>query len=130
MYNLMREHLSRGGYKLREVQDKINKLWIDDRLTAEQRDELLGMAQGGAAAENEVDLVAKVAELERRVKVLEHGGNTEGPAEEYPAYVPGKWYYGGDKVTFDGAAYECMAPNSHVCTWSPAEYPAYWNRIN
>lgn len=130
MYNLMREHLNRGGYKLREAQEKINKLWIDGHLTNEQRDELLGMAQGGATAGNEVDLVAKVAELERRVRALEQGNSTEDPAEEHPAYTPGKWYYSGDKMTFDGAAYECIAPSGQVCTWSPVEYPSYWNRIN
>lgn len=129
MYNMMKEYLNRGDYKLREAQDKINKLWVMGHLTDEQRDELMSKVQNGAQAANEVDLFAKVAELERRIKALESGASS-GPVESLPAYQPGKWYYCGDKVTFDGVAYECVAPEAQVCTWSPDEYPAYWNRIN
>lgn len=130
MYNVMKEHLSRGGYKLREAQEKINKLWIMGSLTDEQRDELHDMARGNAAAGNEIDVLAKLAEMEGRIRALEQGGAAEQPGERYPAYEAGKWYYAGDGVTFDGGAYECIAPVGQVCTWSPAEYPAYWKRIN
>lgn len=129
MYNVMREHLSRGGYKLREAQDKINKLWIMGSLTDEQKDELHDMARGNAAAANEVDVMAKLAELEGRIRALEECKQDDQTAGEYPAYTPGKWYYAGDRVTHDGAAYECTAPSGQVCTWSPEEYPAYWMRI-
>lgn len=133
MYNVMREYLGRGSYKLRDMQEKVDKLWIMGSLTDEQRDELHDMARGNAAAGNEVDVLAKLAELEGRIKALEEGeqDNQSGEtAGEYPAYTPGKWYYAGDRVTHGGAAYECTAPAGQVCTWSPAEYPAYWTRIN
>lgn len=128
MYNMMKEHINRGEYRLHEAQDKINKLWVMGHLTDEQRDELLGLMRNGAQAVNEVDLFDKVAELERRVKALESGASS-GPVESLPAYQPGKWYYCGDKVTFDGNIYECDAPEGVVCTWSPVEYPTYWKRI-
>lgn len=133
MYNVMKEHLSRGGYRLCEAQEKINKLWIMGSLTDEQRDELLDMARGNAAAGNEVDVMAKLAEFEVRIRALEQGkqdGQNGEAVGEYPAYTPGKWYYAGDRVTHGGGAYECIAPEGQVCTWSPEEYPAYWTRIN
>ena len=57
-------------------------------------------------------------------------GSTE-PVEpvEYPEYVVGKWYYNGDKVSFKGKNYECIAPSGVVCTWSPEGYPTYWQEI-
>ena len=42
------------------------------------------------------------------------------------AYMPGTWYYRGDRVSLDGVMYTCVAPAGVVCVWSPAEYPAYW----
>lgn len=43
-----------------------------------------------------------------------------------PDYVPGTWYYRGDKVRLNGVLYTCVAPAGAVCVWSPTEYPAYW----
>lgn len=41
-------------------------------------------------------------------------------------YVAGKWYYKGDRISYNGAVYVCIAPDGVVCTWNPDEYPAYW----
>lgn len=57
--------------------------------------------------------------LEERVTALEK-------AAAYAAYVPGTYYYRGDKVSLDGVNYVCVAPEGVVCVWSPKEYPAYW----
>ena len=54
----------------------------------------------------------RLAALERTVKAAD--------------YVPGTWYYRGDKVRFEDVLYTCVAPAGVVCVWSPAEYPAYW----
>ena len=119
MYNVMKEHLGRGGYRLCEAQEKINKLWIMGSLTDEQRDELHDMARGNAAAANEVDVMAKLAELEGRIRVLEEGGAAQQPGETYQVYVPGKWYYAGDLVLYEEKEYICTAPDGMVCVWSP-----------
>ena len=54
---------------------------------------------------------------------------TEEPTESYEEYTVGKWYYNGNKVSFDGKNYNCIAPEGVVCVWSPTEYPAYWEEI-
>lgn len=41
----------------------------------------------------------------------------------------GKWYYNGDKITFEGVKYKCIAPDGVVCMWSPKEYPVYWELV-
>ena len=41
-------------------------------------------------------------------------------------YVVGKWYYNGDKCSFEGVNYVCIAPEGATCVWSPKDYPAYW----
>lgn len=28
-----------------------------------------------------------------------------------------------------GSVYTCIAPAGVVCTWSPDEYPAYWEKV-
>ena len=43
-----------------------------------------------------------------------------------PGYIAGTWYYRGDRVTFNGGVYTCIAPDGVACVWSPTEYPLYW----
>ena len=59
--------------------------------------------------------------LEERVRSLE---KTVLPG----VYTAGTWYYRGDKVSFEGSGYTCIAPEGVVCVWSPVEYPQYWER--
>ena len=35
----------------------------------------------------------------------------------------------GAGVTFESKKYDCIAPEGVVCTWSPAEYPTYWQEV-
>lgn len=124
MYQIIKNVISRGGYDLKGVLEKIDTLWAQQRFTDEQHTELVALARHGATAEKSVDLVLKIAELEARIRTLE--GKT--PAEDYQQYTEGKWYYAGDTCSFEGANYICIAPEGTVCVWSPAQYPLYWRR--
>lgn len=132
MYAIIKNVIGRGDYELDSILRKINSLWIDGTLDDEQRDELLSLARGTAKTEKSVDVVAKLAELESRVAKLEQGASSpsETPTEEYPEYVPEKWYYNGDKVTFGGKRYNCIAPEGQACVWSPEAYPLYWKEVS
>jgi hypothetical protein len=79
--------------------------------------------------EQSTDLFKKVMELEGRLKVIEEKQGLGEAAEEYPEYVSGKWYYNGNKMTFNGAKYECVAPEGVVCVWNPEEHPSYWKLV-
>lgn len=130
MYTIIKSVIENGLYSLTDLLKKIETQWVQGNLTDAEREELIALAREKADAQNSIDILAKLEELDKRVKDLENAEVTEPDAEEYPEYSPGKWYYAGDKVTFEGEQYECIAPEGQVCTWSPAEYPAYWKMID
>lgn len=128
MKSIIENVIKNGGYDLADLLAKIDVFFAEGKLTAEERDELIKKAREGASAMYSTDLFKKMEELDKRVKALEDGNN-EPDTDEYPEYVIGKWYYGGNKITFKGAKYICIAPEGVVCTWSPDEYPAYWKSV-
>lgn len=137
MYKLIKNVLETGKFELSEVLKKIDTFWLKGSITEDDRTELYELAQSKAKPEESVDLFAKINELEMRLKLLEEklASDSETPSEEadttaeYPEFVVGKWYYTGDKVTFEDKQYICIAPESTVCVWSPKDYPTYWEEV-
>lgn len=127
MYDVIKDVINTRRYVLADMLHKIDTLWAQGDLDDEQRTELIALAQGNADMTQEVNVLARLEELEQRVRALETG-STE-PGEAYPDYVVGKWYYSGDKITFEGGKYKCIAPDGVVCVWSPKEYPVYWELV-
>lgn len=127
MHDVIRDVINSRRYVLADMLHKIDTIWAQGDLDDEQRTELIALAQGNADMEQEVNMLAKLEELEQRVRALE-AGSTE-PGEAYPDYVAGKWYYNGNKITFEGGKYKCIAPDGVVCVWSPKEYPVYWELV-
>ena len=133
MQKVIEKVIEAKNFELSDILKKIDTLWVQGSLTEEQRKSLIDKARNNANMQNSMDIIAKLEELDKRVKALEDA-NKDVPDEEptdttYPEYEVGKWYYKGDKVTFDGKVYECIAPDGQVCTWSPSEYPAYWEEV-
>ena len=131
MFKVIKSAIDSRDYELKDMLKKINVLWVQGRLNDEQKSELISKAQNNADYKNSIDILKKLEELEKRISALE---NDEGKSEEpetneiYTEYIAGKWYYNGDIVAFENAVYICTAPEGQVCTWSPSEYPAYWQR--
>lgn len=122
-----------GNFNLGEMLNRINTHHVAGNLTDADRNELISLARSKADPFAGIDMIAKLADLEDRVRKLENekvdppaGGSTNNDADEY---IPGKWYYKGDKVSYNGKTYVCCAPDGAVCTWNPDEYPAYWEVI-
>lgn len=128
MYDVIKDVINTRRYVLADMLHKIDTLWAQGDLDDDQRTELIVFAQGNANTAQEVNMLAKLKELEQRVRALEESDGAE-PGEGYPDYVAGKWYYNGDKITFEGGKYKCIAPDRVVCVWSPKEYPAYWELV-
>lgn len=128
MYDIIKSVIESGRYELSDMLKKIDTAWYQNDISDEQRTELMELAREKANPMVGIDLVAKVEELEKRVKALEESGSDE-PTEEYPEFVVGKWYYKGDKISYKGKNYVCIAPEGVVCTWNPDEYPAYWEEV-
>lgn len=132
IYEIIKSTIESKNYELTDILTKIEKRSFENQITEEQRDELQALARENADVSKSIDVLAKLQELESRIRVVEEqkATDTDEPTEEgYPEFVVGKWYYAGDKITFNGKNYECIAPNGVVCTWNPQEYPAYWNEI-
>lgn len=130
MYDIIKSVIVSGVYELSDMLKKIDTVWLQGDISDEQRTELMEMARENADAQNSIDLAKKVEELDKRVKALEEKKEPEPSEEEYPEYVVGKWYYNGDKISYKGKNYVCIAPEGVVCTWNPDEYPAYWKEIS
>lgn len=128
MYSAVENVLKNGGYNLNDIIRKIDILWVKGSFTDEERNNLLLLARDGAKTENDIDVLAKLNELENRVRLLEKGIDASEDTEEYPEWQDGKWYYNGDKCSFEGANYVCVAPDGVVCVWSPSVYPPYWEK--
>ena len=143
MYEVIKTVIETGEFELTDILKKIDIHWISGKITDEERTKLIQFAQGKANPQNSVNnlqVLKKLAELEKRIKAVEDKQNAsentdeegaedtgeETPVETYPEYVAGKWYYNGDKCSEDGKNYTCIAPEGQVCVWKPSEYPAYW----
>lgn len=139
MFSTMKNVISRGGFSFSDTIKKINIAWAEGVIDTDQKQELIDLARRNAKPENDYDVFAKISELEQRVRLLEESQSEKPDVDDgYPdvddgfleEYKAGKWYYRGDKVAFKGYDYICVAPENAVCTWSPEEYPAYWESIN
>lgn len=127
MYAIIKNVIQSGNYNLSDMLTKIDTIWMQSNITDDQRTELVELARRNAESVNSYDIVAKLEELDKRVAALEKLPET--PADDYPDYAPGEWYYTDDTVTFDGRKYRCIAPDGVVCVWSPDDYPAYWQQL-
>ena len=140
IYNTVWQSIQAGGYKLAEMIGSLSLLLANRQLTNEEYSDLIDEARSKADPEAEYAqdwkeplnaLAARVTALEGRVDALETGeGGTTTPADEWPEYQQPTGahdaYYNGDKITYNGQRYVCIAPAGTACVWPPDVYPAYW----
>lgn len=143
MYEIVKNVINAKSYELTDILTKIDTLWVQGSLTEEQRTELTALARQNAdpaasyaPLQEQIDALAdRLDALTVCVSVLEQSGETGGdepeePAEEWPEYIQPTGahdaYHNGDKVTWGGQHYTCIAPEGTACVWDPDTYPAYW----
>lgn len=149
MYEVFKSVITSGNYELSDMLTKIDTIWIQGQIADEKRTELINLArqnadpeQSYAPLENQVnalfnnvlELSSKVIDLESRVTTLEGGEPEPAPEpEEYQEYVQPTGahdaYHNGDKITYNGKKYDCIAPEGTAVVWNPDEYPAYWKEV-
>lgn len=127
MYKAIETVINERNYVLSELLSKIDYFFAKGSLAEREYNELKEKARSSAVPIQEVDLFAKLQELEARIKALEEG-KTESPETTVEEFVSGKWYYTGDKCKWNGVVYTCIAPEGVACVWSPSDYPAYWTK--
>ena len=71
MYNVIKIVITSKRYELKDILTKIDTLWVQGSLTDEQRLELIDLARNNAMISNSIDMLAKLDNLDKRVKTLE-----------------------------------------------------------
>lgn len=127
--------IAEGFSSLEEMLARIDAYHIRGKLTDEERDTLYAEARAAAPNQfaetlNIVDTLSafgrRLSALETAVAALQNGDSGSEGDDMPPEFVVGKWYYNGDRVTYNGVAYTCSAPDGVVVVWSPETTPQYW----
>lgn len=74
MYEYLKSIISLGGYKLDNMEKTIERHYIKGELTEAQEVELLNLAAENADDNLQIDVAAILANLEKRIEVLEAAG--------------------------------------------------------
>ena len=74
MYEYLKSLIALGGYKLDNMEKTIERHYVRGDLTEEQKVELLLMAADHADDNLQIDVAAILADLEKRIEVLESAG--------------------------------------------------------
>lgn len=74
VYEIYKNVINVGDFVLSSMEEKIETVYAQDKISAEERTELLNLASTMAKPEKQIDIVAKLAELEARVAVIEGAG--------------------------------------------------------
>ena len=133
MQKIIEKVIESKNYELSDMLKKIDTLWVQGSIDDAMRKSLSDKARNNANTQNSLNIIQKLEEIDRRLKALEDAltsTETEEPTETlYQEFVVGKWYYAGDKISFHGNNYICVAPDVVPCVWSPVDYPEYWEII-
>lgn len=90
---IFKTYILEGNYNLDDLAYKLDKMFIEGKITEEERDELLLMATERAKDDKQINLYEKIVDLEHRVVALE----AKDIPEWYAGYVTRK----GETVKFD-----------------------------
>ena len=141
MYEVIKNAINNTDFELATTIQKIDTLWIENKLTEEQRAELIELAREKANPENsyaplqeQIDSIyTELDTVKSRLDTLEgkeESTEPEEPVDEYSEYIQPTGshnaYNVGDKVTYNGKKYICKI---NGCVWSPDVYPAGWEEV-
>lgn len=74
MYEFLKSLILAGGYRLEAMEKTIERHYVRGSLTDAEKVELLNLAADHADESKEIDVVAVLADLERRIEILESAG--------------------------------------------------------
>ena len=150
MANILRNVIRNGGMPLSQVNERIETMYLNGRISGEERNELTELMHEKASPENEKGgweelykaLAAKYNELEARVTALEKaaGGEQEGDAgnegmQAIPEWKPWDGVSGGYKtgdVVMHGGKYYVSEYEGAMNVWEPGTPGVderYWKEI-
>lgn len=71
VYELIKKVLERGDFSLSAMEEKIEKSWLEDKLSDEEKHELLDLAYSKVNENAQVDVLALAHELQERLATIE-----------------------------------------------------------
>ena len=74
VFEIYKSVISTGNYLLSAMEERIETVYAQGRITAQERAELLTLAADKADDTKQIDIGAKLAELEARIAVIESAG--------------------------------------------------------
>lgn len=74
MKDFIESIIATGNYVLSEMEERIQKMYVMGKLTEEDMTYLLNLAANSADDSLQINIVAKLAELESRIAVIESAG--------------------------------------------------------
>ena len=74
VFEIYKTVISTGEYRISDMEERIETVFAQGKITAEGRAELLSLASDHARDTLQIDVVAKLADLESRISVLESAG--------------------------------------------------------
>ena len=74
VYEIYTNVISTGEYRLSDMEERIETVYAQGKITAEERANLLILAADSARDSMQIDIAGKLAELEARIAVLESAG--------------------------------------------------------
>ena len=147
LYGIIKQVIESKDFKLSEITGRIEKRCFEGRISEEERDELLAMANQNASADkekaamqNQIDaLFGIVRELALEIKALKDGTGeapeeTPEETEEYPQWE--RWngidkipYQTDSKCTHNGVKYISMVDNNIWEPGAPGVYDNIWKKV-
>ncbi len=131
MYELIKNVILEKNYKLEDMLKKIDVLWLESKLSDEEKTSLISLARENAVAENSYASNEKIfEEVFERLEKLEKVVFKDEESEEYPEYKQPLGshdaYKIGDKITYKEKKYICVL---NGCIWTPDDYPSAWELV-
>ena len=148
------DFITQGNYDLNALVERIKNFEIRGDITSSQSDELLALARERANEQDKygdfqtqinsladavgaltlrADLVEQKFDALCREVGIEIDISVPASSDTIPEFVQPTGahdsYYYGDKVTFNGKTWKCIAPEGYACTYSPSAYPGYWEEV-
>ena len=74
MFSFIKSILETGNYNLEQMTERIEKMYVMGKITAEDMAELLDLAAEKADDAKQIDITAVLANIEERLSVLESAG--------------------------------------------------------
>ena len=87
--------IEQGNYALEDMEHRITRLWIEGKITEADRDELIPLAAQYAQDRYQIDVLGKLADIEKRLYELEH------PVDQYVIWTAGYQTKQGETVRYD-----------------------------